>query len=609
MRPNVLALSSTLLFLSILLFSTASQARNTQQLDWLDDLLRDQLSRLNISGATVAWVKDGRPRLLRGYGLADRSRGRKVDEHTPFRLASVSKLFVWTALWKLAEQGKIDLDGDVGNYLCGASVPATFQDPITVRHLMDHTAGFDARRRGTFARHESDLVSLGDLLTNELPPRVRAPGRVESYSNIGTCLAAYVVECVSGVPFAKFVRESTLEPLGLEHTTSEQPLPGPLADLAARGYVYREGLFEEQPFELVRQAPAGAMSASASDMAVFMLGLLGAHPTWLSPYALQRMQRNSHVNHPHLGGLANGFFVSRRHGLRVLWHGGDTVLFHSLIMIVPSHDLGVFVSYNGPGGAQGYREVMEAVIDSIEPAPPRPTPSNWNPPSITSGTYRSSRVAATTYEKLEALGGDYVVKLVDGEVDAFGKRWAPIEPWVFAASDGDDRLVFELDGKGNVERMRLASRPMQTFERIPFWRSSGVHWGIALVCAIVLSSPVIWIPASFRRRRREDGRAGAWAMVFGALGCVSGLLLLLCVVLLLRRGTEALNFGVPTEVRIGEGLFVVLALSGSLCAVTAFRVWRARVWSVGRHVHLGLVLVALVVLMVWGAFWGLAPIG
>jgi hypothetical protein len=473
---------------------------------------------------------------------------------------------------------------------------------------MDHTAGFDGRRRGTFARRESELVSLRDLVMRELPPRVRAPGSIESYSNIGTCLAAYVVECVSGMSFEEFVKESTLEPLGLTHTTFEQPVSG-LANLAARGYVHREGLFEERPFELVRQAPAGAMSASAKDMATFMLGLLGNHPSWLPPASLHRMQQNSHANHPHLGGLAHGFFVSRRHGVRVLWHGGDTVLFHSLLMIVPSHDLGVFVGYNGPGGAEGYREVMDAVIDAIAPEPSRPLSSNWKPPSSTSGTYRSSRVAATTYEKLEALGGDYEVNVSDGGVLAFGTRWEPIEPWVFIASHGDDRLVFEPNGNGEVERMRLASRPMQTFERIPFWESSVVQRMIALLSAIVLSSPVVWIPALFRKKRKEDGRAGVWAMIFAGLGCVSGLLLLLCVVLLLRKGTEGLNFGVPWEVRIAQGLFGLLALSGPLCAVMVYRARRAAVWSPARRVHLGVVLAALAALTVWAALWGLSPIG
>lgn len=186
--------NSPLLFVLCLLLcaslSTSAGARNAQDLAWVDGLVADQLSRLKISGATVAWVQDGKPRLLRGYGLADRSTGRKADEDTLFRLASVSKLFVWTALWKLADQGRIDLDQDIEPYLCGMIVPRPYLGPITIRHLMDHTAGFDGRRRGTFAPSDRELVPLRDLIAKELPPRVRSPGHVESYSNIGTCLAA-----------------------------------------------------------------------------------------------------------------------------------------------------------------------------------------------------------------------------------------------------------------------------------------------------------------------------------------------------------------------------------------------------------------------------------
>jgi CubicO group peptidase (beta-lactamase class C family) len=583
--------------LTLTAFVSPSHADDPEDLRWLDDFFADQLVRHEIPGAAVAWVEQGETRVVRGYGLADVAAQRKVDGQTLFRIGSVTKLFVWTALWQLAERGKLNFEDDVEKHLCGLVIPKEYGDPITVQHLMDHTAGWESRRRGTYAGNEAELLALPSLVEREMPSRVRPPGRVESYSNFGTCVAARVVECASGMSFERYLAEHTLEPLGLRDVTLRQPVPN---DLSARGYVPRDGSFEERPFELIRMAPAGAMSASARDMATFMAALLGSAPGWMTPETLEIMRRGSHVPSLHLGGLAHGFFVSNRSGLRVLWHGGDTILFHSLLMLVPERGLGVFVTYNAPGGAAAYRELMNAVLDRLGPEPAPPL-SNWKPPRSIEGSYRSSRVATATYEKLEALSGDLEVRLSGPGIAAAGRVWTPIAPWAFQQRDGHDRLVFDVHGQGVVERVRMASRPMQTFERVSLIDAAGTHRAVAWVCALSLMTPVAW--ASRRLRRTASG--AKWPLPLGLVASVIGVALVLFALRVTSEGTDAWLRGVPTKVWCAKACFVVLVMVTPACAVASWLAWRRKWWTPAMRVHHGAVVVVCALVLAWAMHWGL----
>jgi len=584
--------------LTLTAFVTPSRAEVPGDLRWLDDFITDQLVRLEIPGAAVAWVEQGETRLVRGYGLADVAAQRKVDDQTPFRIGSVTKLFVWTALWQLAERGKLDLEDDVDEHLCGLVVPKDDQAPITVRQLMDHTAGWESRRHGTYARDEAELVPLASLVEREMLPRVRPPGRIESYSNFGTCLAARVAECASGMSFERYLAEHTLKPLGLRETTLRQSLAAD--SLSARGYVPRDGAFAEEPFELIRMVPAGAMSASSRDMAAFMAALLGSAPGWMTPETLRRMRRGSHVPSPHLGGLAHGFFVANRNGLRVLWHGGDTILFHSLLMIVPERGLGVFVTYNAPGGAAAYRELMNAVLDRLGPEPVLPM-TNWKPPPAIAGAYRSSRVATATYEKLEALSGDLDVRLSGPGITAAGRTWTPIAPWAFQQENGHDRLVFEVDEQGLVERVRMASRPMQTFERVSFLDAARTHRVVAWLCALSLLTPVAW---ASRRFRGCTGDA-KWPLPLGLAASVVGIALVGLALRVADEGTDVWLHGVPAKVWGAKACFAALAMVTPACAVASWLAWRRRWWTRAMRVHHNVMVVVCLGVLAWATHWGL----
>jgi CubicO group peptidase (beta-lactamase class C family) len=142
-------------------------------------------------------------------------------DRTLFYLGSAGKLFTWTALMQLVEAGKVGLDVDVMRYLDFA-VPRTYPEPITVRHLLTHTPGFEDEFAAELTS-PGNVLPLRDFLIRYLPRRVYRPGSVFAYSNYGTALAGYLVERVSGEPFERYVTDRIFLPLGMTRSTVTQP--------------------------------------------------------------------------------------------------------------------------------------------------------------------------------------------------------------------------------------------------------------------------------------------------------------------------------------------------------------------------------------------------
>src|SRR3974377_2176715 len=172
-----------------------------------------QLQREDTAGACVLIVKDGRVLFAKGYGFSDvKSRKPVTVEATLFRPGSISKLFTWTAVMQLVEQGKLDLDRDVNSYL-DFKIPATFPQPVTLRSLMTHTPGFEEQIKDLINDEGSPMVSLHDHLARHMPEGIFPPGTPPAYSNYGASLAGYIVERVSGKPFNEYVEENIFKPL------------------------------------------------------------------------------------------------------------------------------------------------------------------------------------------------------------------------------------------------------------------------------------------------------------------------------------------------------------------------------------------------------------
>ena len=296
---------------------------------FLDGVMQANLRDKHVAGATVAVVKDGALYFAKGYGWSDVAHRTPVNaERSLFRIGSVSKLFTWTAVMQLVEQGKLDLDADVNRYL-DFKIPATYPQPITLRHIMTHTPGFEENGRDLISDDSVHIMPMREWLTTHMPARVRPPGTYSSYSNYATALAGYIVQRVSGMSFDDYVEQRILVPLGMTQTTTRQPLPARLKGDVSRGYTWGAGEYKAHPFEIIGgAAPAGAVSSSATDMAKFMLahlegGALGTSRI-LAESTTARMHARTFAHDPRLPGFALGFYEKSSHGLRIIGHGGDT---------------------------------------------------------------------------------------------------------------------------------------------------------------------------------------------------------------------------------------------------------------------------------------------
>ncbi|MCI0611348.1 beta-lactamase family protein, partial [bacterium] len=338
---------------------------------FLDGVMPLQLKREDIAGAVIVIVKDGSILFSKGYGYADVAKKKPVSvEDTLFRPGSISKLFTWTSVMQLVEQGKLDLDKDINTYL-DFKIPDTFPKPITLRNLMTHSPGFEETIKDLFTDKPEGIIPLGKYLSTHIPRRIFPPGETTAYSNYGTSLAGYIVERVSGQPLYKYIEENIFEPLGMSHSSFEQPLPKNLAPLMSNGY--KLGSDDPNPFEIVIAYPAGSLTSAGGDMAKFMIAHLQdgqfENHAILKPETARLMHAQALTYDPAAHGMCLGFYEESRNGLRIFGHGGDTVYFHSDLHLIPEKNFGFFISYNsgGKGEIDARGAVWEKLLDRYFP--------------------------------------------------------------------------------------------------------------------------------------------------------------------------------------------------------------------------------------------------
>lgn len=476
---------------------------------FLDGVMKIQLAQHHSAGATVSVVKDGEIFFMKGYGYADWEGRKKVDpERTLFRIGSITKLFVWTSVMQLVEEGVLELDTDINQYLQGFQIPDTYPEPITLKDVMTHSAGFEDYIVGLFGESEEYQRPLVELLAGQIPARVRPPGEVSSYSNHATAIAALIVEQAVGIPWREFVRTRILDPLAMEHFSLDQPLPEPLAEDMSRGYAYGGGSFREKSFENVPLYPAGAASASAEAMAHFMIAHLqnGEYrdARILEEETARRMHSELFRMAPGINAMAHGFYEMNDNGEWIIGHGGDTFWFHSELALFPDRNLGVFVSFNSQGGGEATGEFVKAFVDEFfpeeEPVPTPPEDFAERAHRFT-GKFRPNRFSHTSIAKLGAVGSVSVKATDQNTLKALQAEWVEVEPLTFAEKYGDRTLVFREDQAGDVTHFFVSNLPIMAFERIPAAENPTLHAALGIFTLILVLATLLAWPTGWAARR------------------------------------------------------------------------------------------------------------
>ena len=520
---------------------------------FFDGLVPFALQRGDVAGAVISVVKDGKIIFAQGYGYADlKTRMPPSPQTTLFRPGSTSKLFTWTAVMQLVQQGKLDLDRNINDYL-DFTIPPRDGKPITLRDVMTHTPGFEESARGLISA-EGEQVSLADYLKTHLPARIFPPGEIVAYSNYGCGLAGYIVQRVSGQRFEDYVRQHIFAPLDMPHSTFEQPLPAPWNPLIAQSYkTASDG--QPQPFELVNPAPAGGLSSTAIDMAHFMLAQLqngnynGAQI--LEPATVALMHSPQRTAAAGLNGFDLGFYQENSHGQRIIGHAGDLDYFHSDLHLLLDAHVGFFISMNSAGNEGGAGVIRAALfrafLDRYFPfhVPSQPVvPSAHADAARVAGWYESSRHNDSAMRALYLLSQIAVEAQPDDTItvsaltDDAGAplHWQEVGPLSYREVNGIRKLQFVTDKQGAIRYWATdAEPPVFVFQPVSGLQSLGsVRWLMTLallILVVALSSwPLGWgVRKHYRytleltvaqRRTRRWSRLGALALfvvVFGWL--------------------------------------------------------------------------------------------
>ena len=307
-----------------------------------------------------------------------------------------------------------------------------------------------------------------------------------------------------------------------------------------------------------------------------------------------------------------------RNGERFVGHGGDTIAFHSQLVIEPETDFGFFLSFNTPDGARARTAVVDAILDYFYPgdggAEPRfpdgPLAGSEERIAAITGAYRLNRRSYTKLEGVTGLAGDLaVVPGPEGEIvipaEGVGGRFVEVAPYEFRLQGRQETLVFQTDSSGTVTRAFIGSLPIMVADKLAFWETAGNH---QVIIGLSLLAALFVLINAIRNRGAVEVRGSA-ALARYSLIATSVLFLAFAVGLGLVFGSaefDLLIFDFPPP---GTGLVLLLPLLGALgtllCLGMLIPVWRSDDCNVWQRLRFTYVTVLFGLLVLVLGYWNL----
>ncbi len=396
--------------------------------------------------------------------------GRAVDADTVFRIGSISKTFTGIAVLQLAEEGLLALDDPVNEHLRGFRIEHddAATPPVTIRHLLTHTAGLGELRRwsdlarptiGLAGKLDRPLPSLVDFYAPVLRAEL-APGPKWAYANHGFAALGQLVEDVSGEPFAERMRSRIFEPLGMEHTDflrSER-----VSDRLAVGYALkRSGLKPVKDTEIV-VAPAGSIFSSTADMARYVAALANGCAPLLRRESYEQMLAPQGERDPQMPAMGLAFMLAHLGEHRIAGHDGGWPGFISSLLVAPDAGVGV-VAFTNTSAAFAPHAVTERVLARLLDVP---LPAESERPAVAAsphlwpelaGVYKPLPGLGTNFRWWPLIGGEVEIAVRGGHLVARApspvkllRKGVRLHP-----ADAEDPLAFEARHEGEVLQVRF----------------------------------------------------------------------------------------------------------------------------------------------------------
>jgi CubicO group peptidase (beta-lactamase class C family) len=423
-------------------------------------LIANEMRKHDVTGLSIALVDDQRVVWAEGFGFADKAKDVRAGPETVYQVGSITKLFTATSAMQLAEQGRLNIDRPVRTYLPGFSIKSRFnpQTPITVRQLMTHHSGLprDAMK-GMWTAQPEPFTRVLDRLADDY--QAYPPGSIFSYSNVGMTLLGHLVQEVAGQDFAPYIEESLLRPIGMTHAYLA-PVIG-TGERDSKGY--RKG--REAPVTPLRDVPAGGLHASVADLSRFMMVMFAdgraGNRQIVKRETLREMWRPQNADVPLDLGLQVGLGwvlsalgeANIRNAGKVVHHSGGTPLFHSQLILLPEHKLGVVVLANSASARPAVQKIAAVALQLALEAKTgitQPQEAEWGD------------AQSPTEETLRAFEGKYTTLIGAAEIT---RRWGGLRAEVAGLKL---RMVPRGDGWFGLQYRLLGIIPISLDELDPY---------------------------------------------------------------------------------------------------------------------------------------------
>ena len=621
-------------------FQISDRINNPDVIEVFFDGIIDTYMKENKSpSGTISIVYRDQIIFSKGYGYQNIEKNIPVvADQTMFRPGSVSKLFTWTAVMQLKEQGKLDLDTDVNTYLKTFAIKDTYPGkPITLRHILTHTAGFEDGGLGYLIITDIDKsIPLRDAMEKYQPKRVNPPGMQTAYSNYASSLAGLIVSNISGMSFQDYIKKYIFEPLEMNYSTFKEPLPNELENNMAVGYAFEKGRFVEKPFEIISNfSPAGALSATSTDMVNFALAFLNGG-SFQGNYNLDGRKYTNRIlqeetvtemltqNFSHdsrLPGMALGFYESSVNGNRLVGHGGDTQYFHSDLAIDLENDLAIFVSFSGTGGAKVRSVIVPAFYNEFFPVDltPLSISEDFNERANRyAGSYLFWRSNFSTIEKIffnlgsaltvapssenTIILSGQLVKYLFGDANI---QFIEVDNNLFQERGGKNKIAFQENDNGEIIGMIFDSLPFMSMYKASMWKGESFNYlfiGLSVIVFLGVMLRLAYQWSNYRSLPKEEKDATTSAIV--AAGLNLGFFIF-GIIALSVDGDTLSSEGITPLMKFWL-LFPILAtIAGGYQMYQSVIVWKNNYWGIWKKIRFSIISLCCLFMIWFYYYWNI----
>ncbi|MBG9942721.1 serine hydrolase domain-containing protein [Brevibacillus formosus] len=494
----------------------------------VDPVMKNEMNNLHIPGAAIVITQGDRILFKKGYGFADVEQQIPVDpERTVFRIGSVTKSFTATAAMQLVEKGKLSLREDLNTVLKDYKITNNRYGPITLHHLLTHTAGIDEKiykrdnRQSVIPEFSAETVNE----TLQMQETIFTPGSKFQYSNAGTGLLGSVIEQASGQSLHDYMRENIFRPLGMD--SAELYLPQDRSNLA-KSYYYDGNGYQTIPYSGIIFPGSGAANMTPVDFAPYMIAHLSGGSyngtSLLKPETVQLMHAQQFAAHKRMHGIGYGFFKGEtKNGIPTLWANGGIDGFISKMVLIPSESIGIFVAVNATHpGLELHSKVVNAFTDKLLTEqvrkPLTPVDGTIDEMRKLEGQYLLTLTPENGWGKgLRLLSSyPYTVKALNRQTisvtgmfqnegqQSLEKKFVQVDDHFFQEIDGEEQLYFH-EEQGNF----YMTGPMNfSLPRISFIESPSVLLALYVIPGIVfILLSLVWIARFGLRKWRKQAHA------------------------------------------------------------------------------------------------------